>query len=386
MKLTLKITCVFLIFALLTSCVAATENKDIPTEKKDMPTEKEVTDFIDNFEAPESGDFINSAYDAFIKEFPAGHCDVWPNGMICFYYYDPDSPKEYGAIYLDSNGEIKNVGYLGASGPIKSYKGEYVSEGTTPEECIDPGEDTTSVDTPTDSNPKQSVTAQDQMVDERDKSDEYKELMDDYKDLLDEYKEQPRGLPAESKEQTFMDSTKKVTGQLIFDPSKKMKVGKTENIDVYITTDISKNISEEYGINETLQSRNINVTPRMKVTLVGGETGAFYIETIPPNSDGVQPIIGKNTTIWSWQVTPLKSGKQTLLLSVEYVIPLNNEDDQHYKTLKNIEEQIYVKISPYYFVECYWQWIVGIIVPVLIAIYASRKDRNESNYPAPPQK
>jgi len=103
MKLTLKITCVFLIFALLTSCKAATENKD-------MPIEKEVTDFIDNFEAPESGDFINSAYDAFIREYPAGHCDIWPNSMISFYYYDPDSPKKYGAIYLDSNGEKVNPG------------------------------------------------------------------------------------------------------------------------------------------------------------------------------------------------------------------------------------------------------------------------------------
>jgi hypothetical protein len=118
MRLLIKITCVlFLIFSLLTSCLAATENKD-------MPSEKEVNDFIDSFEAPKSGDFTNSAYDAFIEKYPAGHCDVWSNGMISFYYYDPDSPKEYGSIYLDSNGEKVKPGCGAGITWIKRYQGD----------------------------------------------------------------------------------------------------------------------------------------------------------------------------------------------------------------------------------------------------------------------
>ena len=195
MKLTLIITGVFLIFALLTSCEAATENKD-------MPIEKEVTDFIDNFEAPESGDFVNSAYDAFIKKYPAGHCDVWSNGMISFYYYNPDSSKEYGAIYLDSKGEKVKSGCGVGITNIKSYKGKYVSEentpvdttpvdttpvDTTPVDITTPVDttpvDTTPVETPADSTQEKSDTNQEQ-------SDSIKELSDSVKELSDSIKQQ----------------------------------------------------------------------------------------------------------------------------------------------------------------------------------------------------
>lgn len=107
---------ILLCFALLASTAVAT------TENKEMPTEKEVNAFIDGFKA--SGDFANSAYDAFIEQYPAGHCDIWSNGMISFYYYAPDSPKEYGSIYLDSTGEKVKPGCNAGATPVKSYTGE----------------------------------------------------------------------------------------------------------------------------------------------------------------------------------------------------------------------------------------------------------------------
>lgn len=157
--------------------------------------------------------------------------------------------------------------------------------------------------------------------------------------------------------------------KLFFDPTEKMKVGETKVIDAYITTNISRNISEEYGINETLKCKDINITPRVKATLVGEEVGAFNIETIPPNFDGVQPIVGERTTIWSWQVTPLRSGKHRLLLSVDYVIPLNpseTSDYLYYKTLGNIKEEIEVEVNIPYLIETNLEWIVvGVIIPLL---------------------
>ena len=128
-----------------------------------------------------------------------------------------------------------------------------------------------------------------------------------------------------------------------FNPTEKMKVGETEIVNAYITTNISKNISQEYGLDESLlQSKNITITPRVRVTLAG-ESGAFDIETIPLNSDGVQPIIAENTTMWSWQVTPLEPGNHTLFISVEYVIPLNDHDYQNFKTLNDTKEVINVE-------------------------------------------
>ncbi|HHV24505.1 MAG TPA: hypothetical protein GXX65_08245 [Methanosarcina sp.] len=209
MKLPLRIIGVFLIFALLTSCEAATENKD-------MPIEKEVTNFIDNFEAPESGDFTNSAYDAFIKEYPTGHCDVWSNGMISFYYYDPYSSKEYGAIYIDSNGEKVKPGCEVGITCIKSYKGEYVSEeythvgttskenthvGTTSEEYTHAGttsEETTHVDTPADSTKEESATNQEESESIQKLSEAVQELSDSIQRQSDSVQQQTDSVQQQS--------------------------------------------------------------------------------------------------------------------------------------------------------------------------------------------
>lgn len=179
-----------------------------------------------------------------------------------------------------------------------------------------------------------------------------------------------------------------------------MIVGKPETVNAYITTDLSKNITQEYGLkNVSLQSENITITPRVKVTLTG-ESRAFHIEPISPNSDMVQPIIGDNTTTWSWQVTPLESGNHTLFLSVEYVVPLNDHDYQDYKTLKDVEEVINVESNYRYYSELiwqsginnigyidwgFWQVIIGIFCSVLalcsllISIYSVRRPQTPIN-------
>jgi len=71
---------------------------------------------------------------------------VWLVSIITILY----SSKEYGAIYIDSNGEKVKPGCEVGITCIKSYKGEYVSEeythvGTTSKENTHVG--TTSEDT-----------------------------------------------------------------------------------------------------------------------------------------------------------------------------------------------------------------------------------------------
>lgn len=109
---------ILLLFALLAQSAAAT------TENKEMPTEKEVTAFIDGLKATD----VNSIYNDFTEQYPAAHCDIWNENLISLYFYDPDSPREYGSIYLDSNGEKAKPGCGVNADPIKSYKGENVKE------------------------------------------------------------------------------------------------------------------------------------------------------------------------------------------------------------------------------------------------------------------
>lgn len=139
-------------------------------------------------------------------------------------------------------------------------------------------------------------------------------------------------------------------GQIIFNPSEKMKTGETEVVEVYVTRNVSENIVKIIEENETLQSKNITVTPKMKLTLQGKEEGAFII--IPLTND-IQPISGERITNWKWKVTPQKSGRQTLILLVEYVISSTSygTSNADYYTSTALEEEIEVEVSPYYIIQ-----------------------------------
>ena len=139
MKLPLKITGVFLIFALLTSCVAATENKDLPTKE-------EITDFIAGI--PVSDNYIITVFDTVKDKQPTWNCDTWKdkngNQMLSLYYVNPDSSKGYGSIYFNELGE--EISKCGVEAKlVNHYVGEAVSEenkedvkGTEKEEENDP--------------------------------------------------------------------------------------------------------------------------------------------------------------------------------------------------------------------------------------------------------
>lgn len=139
MKLPLKITGVFLIFALLTSCVAATENKDLPTKE-------EITDFIAGI--PVSDNYIITVFDTVKDKQPTWNCDTWKdkngNQMLSLYYVNPDSSKGYGSIYFNELGEeISKCGVEVTL--VNHYVGKTVSEeskedvkGTEKEEENDP--------------------------------------------------------------------------------------------------------------------------------------------------------------------------------------------------------------------------------------------------------
>ncbi len=74
MRLSIKITGLLLTFVLLTSCEAATENKDLPTKE-------EITDFIAGI--PVTDNYINTVYDAVIDKHPTWNC---VNIVISYWY------------------------------------------------------------------------------------------------------------------------------------------------------------------------------------------------------------------------------------------------------------------------------------------------------------
>jgi len=162
MKLPLKITGVFLIFALLASCVAATENKDLPTKG-------EITDFIAGI--PVSNNYINTVYDTVIDKHPAWNCDIWKdkngNQLLSLYYVDSDSAKGHGSIYFNELG--KEISMRGVDVQlVESYVGKVVPEDITPASIQ-----------------KQSAEEVQSIGDEQ--LAEYEERLDEYEGRLDEY-------------------------------------------------------------------------------------------------------------------------------------------------------------------------------------------------------
>jgi len=206
MKLPVKITCVILIFALLISCVAATENKDLPTKE-------EITDFVAGI--PVSDNYIITVFNAVKEKKPAWNCDIWVdkngNQILSLYYVDSGSEKGYDSIYFNEFGNEISTSGLNVQ-IVESYVGKTVSEEQPAEEENQPvEEDVRSIDEErladyekrladyeerlADYEEKQSIGYDQQTkyevqpVDGEDQSAEYEELLAEYKGLLAEYKE-----------------------------------------------------------------------------------------------------------------------------------------------------------------------------------------------------
>ena len=186
MKMSLKIIGVFLIFTLLTSCVAATENKDLPTKE-------EITGFIAGI--PVSDNYINTAVDAVKDKQPAWKCDIWvdknDNQMLSLYYVDPDSAKGYNSIYFNEFG--KEISLCGVEVElVYQYKGKDVSEENTDNtvEIADETDQTDSETVETADETDQTDSETVETADETDQNAEYDERLAEYDERLAEYEKQ----------------------------------------------------------------------------------------------------------------------------------------------------------------------------------------------------
>jgi hypothetical protein len=116
--------------------------------------------------------------------------------------------------------------------------------------------------------------------------------------------------------------------------------------------------------------------------MLKGEKDKFDIISDRPEKQ----ILGEDPAVWLWYVTPLKEGNGTLILYVDLVV------DDHYKFLNvtrwpvqiRIEEMSYAdRIT--YFIETYWQWIIGILVSSgvikwMVGRIKSKKDKRREKY------
>ncbi|MCK4644188.1 hypothetical protein KAU32_11215 [bacterium] len=158
-------------------------------------------------------------------------------------------------------------------------------------------------------------------------------------------------------------------GKILFNPSKEMKVGKREKIEVRITKKLTEDFINGLKGLGSPQIEEIKITPSMKVCLSGDN---FRIKS---SSSEEQIVKVKEYTEWFWNVIPLKSGKQFLSLTVSCIIeyPIGNKTLRDYPVM---EKEVMVKVNPIYSVENLLnknlKWLVAAIVGGIITLLFSK--------------
>lgn len=148
-------------------------------------------------------------------------------------------------------------------------------------------------------------------------------------------------------------------GRILFNPPTEMKLGVNEKIEVRITKKITEDLTKGIEGRGIPKIEKIKVGPVMEVSLKGNN---FDIKLLSPKEEE-QLVTGEGYAKWLWEVVPLKSGIQSLYLSVAVVIYVDHSEKKHYSVLK---KEIKVKINPIYttqkFIENNWKWIITTIV------------------------
>lgn len=194
----------------------------------------------------------------------------------------------------------------------------------------------------------------------------------------------PSPAPSPTLEQLIAEELKKlVEGQIVFAVPENMKQGKSERVEVRISSkQIGPKLTEGLKSRGTPLVEDIKVAKFMKVVLYG-EEDEFRI-TKPPDTTEQQIVTERDYAQWEWQVTPLSFGEQTLYLKATAVIPLGQVGE---KTIDVplMEKRINVSVSPLYIVSStakkfdWWQFLLGggvlFGVPVAIWRYLTRHKR-----------
>ncbi len=169
-------------------------------------------------------------------------------------------------------------------------------------------------------------------------------------------------------------------GDLLINIPREMTLYMKERVEVRITEKMTENLFKGFRGRGIPQVEEIKVGSLMKAFLTGDN---FDITAFSPDT---QPIIGdKEFAQWEWDVTPLKTGVQTLSIVVSVVIEMPNGN-----TIEEgrpvFQRHIKVKIDGIWplilrFLKRYWQWLIGIVIAVVGIIFGWRNKKENQNRP-----
>lgn len=118
------------------------------------------------------------------------------------------------------------------------------------------------------------------------------------------------------------------------------------------------------GEEVAVETVNIEITNRMKATLVSLDPEAFVVQELHDSAE--QAISAVDSTIWRWSITAKTEGTNILVLTLFRLIITSN-GSEYWREVESYKTSIAVDVSPEDRIKSLdWKWIIGIIVSALL--------------------
>lgn len=169
-----------------------------------------------------------------------------------------------------------------------------------------------------------------------------------------------------------------VRGKIAHDIPEQMKVGDDYRAIASVTKAMNDSILFAGLESEKMETEEIWVSSRVKIVLFD-PTGRNNFEITALNTEE-QTVNEYANTIWEWNVIPIKSGNNPLVMRA--TVKVLDEFGENYRDIPVFEKRVNVKASPLaslgMFLAKYWQWVATVIaIPLVTYVYRSIKNRKK---------
>lgn len=169
-----------------------------------------------------------------------------------------------------------------------------------------------------------------------------------------------------------------VKGKIAYDIPDQMKVGSDYRAVASVTKAMNDSILFGGLKNMQMETEVIWVSSRVKIVLFD-PTGRNNFEITALNTEE-QTVNEYANTIWEWNVIPIKSGNNPLVMRA--TVKVLDEFGENYRDIPVFEKRVKVKASPLaslaMFLANYWQWVVTVIaIPMVTYLYRLFKSRKK---------
>lgn len=187
---------------------------------------------------------------------------------------------------------------------------------------------------------------------------------------------------------------------IAFNKPEEMKKGQTSNIELILNPSLSESdlaaqlvVQGDFvtstadpqvliapdGASVSVETSQIEITPRMKAVLVSSDPDAFVVVAL--HDDPEQAVSSVDTTTWRWAVTAKKEGAQTLSLVIYRLVKYDGKEFWH--EVETYNATIVVQVTALdQFMSLDWKWIAGFILTLIGSVLGVLSWLNSRDKPA----